>query len=319
MTATALELVLMIEGQQGLTWGLWQRLARAAEEGGFDGLFRSDHLTELFGDAGRPVLDTWTSLAWLATGSRRIRFGPLVCPMTFYHPAILAKQAAAIDLLSGGRLDLGIGAGWNEAEHRMFGLPFPALRERMDRLDCGARAIRALWQGEEAVSLDQPYYRLVGARAEPRPTRGSVPLIIGGRGERRTLRAVAIYADEWNVTRLTFQEYPAKRRILDEHCRAVRRDPATIRRSFMVPIIVGRSEAEVTVRRDRARALFPTVPDDAGGWKAAGFLHGTPAEIRQDLAHWRELGVQRVMLQLIDMEDFAAIDLIAREVLPAFR
>ena len=153
MTATSLEFILMIEGQQGLTWELWQRLARTAEDRGYHGLFRSDHLTELFGDAGRPVLDTWTSLAWLATGTRRIRFGPLVCPLTFYHPAILAKQAAAIDLLSGGRLDLGIGAGWNEGEHRMFGLPFPGLKERMDRLDCGARLIRALWK-DEPVTLE---------------------------------------------------------------------------------------------------------------------------------------------------------------------
>jgi F420-dependent oxidoreductase-like protein len=318
MTSTTLELALMIEGQEGLTWPLWRRLAGAAENGGFHGLFRSDHLTELFGDVSRPVLDTWTSLTWLATGTARIRFGPLVCPLTFYHPAILAKHAAAVDLLSGGRLDLGIGAGWNEAEHRMFGVPFPPVKERMDRLECGARLIRSLWD-EEPVTLDQPYYPLVGARAEPRPARGRLPLVIGGRGERRTLRTVAAYADEWNVTRVTFEEYAAKRRVLEGHCRAVGRDPESIGCSLMVPIIVGATPAEVTARRRRACSLFPQLPEDAAGWRTAGFLHGAPEEIRQDLRRWQELGIGRVMLQLVDMEDFAAVDLIAREVLPAFR
>ena len=165
-----LELNVMIEGQEGLTWERWQRLARAAEDGGFGGLYRSDHLTGLFGDPTRPSLETWASLAWLATATRRIRFGPIVCPLTFYQPALLAKRAAAIDQLAGGRLDLGIGAGWNEMEHRMFGIPFPPLRERMDRLECGARAIRALWRGTP-VTLDQPYYPARRGAELPAPDR----------------------------------------------------------------------------------------------------------------------------------------------------
>ena len=123
MTRKGLELNVMIEGQEGLTWERWQRLARAAEDGGFGGLYRSDHLTGLFGDPTRPSLETWASLRVGGHGDQRIRFGPIVSPLTFYHPALLAKQAAAIDQLSGGRLDLGIGAGWNEMEHRMFGIP----------------------------------------------------------------------------------------------------------------------------------------------------------------------------------------------------
>ena len=170
---------IMIEGQEGLTWERWRRLARAAEDGGYHGLFRSDHLTGLFGEATRPALDTWASLTWLATATGRIRFGPLVCPMTFYHPAILARRAAAVSELSGGRLDLGIGAGWHDGEHRMFGIPFPPLGERMDRLECGARLIRALWRGG-AVTLEQPYYPLVAAETTPRPAPGALPLVIGG-------------------------------------------------------------------------------------------------------------------------------------------
>jgi alkanesulfonate monooxygenase SsuD/methylene tetrahydromethanopterin reductase-like flavin-dependent oxidoreductase (luciferase family) len=311
----ALDIALMVEGQEGLDWPRWQRLATAAEQSGFAGLYRSDHLTGLFGDADRGSLDTWASLACLATATKRIRFGPLVCPLTFYQPAILAKRAAAIHMLSGGRLDLGIGAGWHEPEHRMFGIPFPSLRERMDRFECGARAIRALVTGRP-VTLDQPYYPLRGAQTHPVP-RGGVPLIIGSRSERRGLRIVAEHADEWNATRLTFEQYRARCDALAEHCRTVGRDPGTIRRSLMVPVIIGSSSTELDARRRRAAEIFPRMPADAEGWRAMGFLHGSPGDVAQDLARWEVLGVSRVMLQILDMDDLDAIDAIAREVLPA--
>lgn len=309
---------LMIEGQEGLTWERWRRLAAVAEDAGFESLFRSDHLTGLFGDARRPSLDTWASLTWLATATRRIRFGPMVCPLTFYHPALLAKRAAAVAELSGGRLDLGIGAGWHEGEHRMFGIPFPPLRERLDRLECGARAIRALWQGRP-VTLDQPYYGLVEAESYPLPPRGRVPLVVGGRGEKRTLRIVAEHGDEWNVTRVTPDGYAAKRAVLEQHCRDVGREPSQIARSLMVPVVIGRGPAEVVARRARARALFPGVPADEAGWRTAGFLHGTPEEVIGALRRWGALGVQRVLVQLLDPDDAGALDLLAREVLPAVR
>jgi alkanesulfonate monooxygenase SsuD/methylene tetrahydromethanopterin reductase-like flavin-dependent oxidoreductase (luciferase family) len=305
---------IMIEGQEGLTWPKWQRLARTVEDAGFESLFRSDHLTGLFGDSALPSLDPWASLTWLATGTSRLRFGPMVCPLTFYHPAILAKRAAAVADLSNGRLDLGLGAGWNDYEHRMFGVPFPPVRERLDRLDCGARAIVALWQGRK-VTLEQPYYPLVEAESYPLPPGGRVPLIIGGRGERRTLRIVAEHADEWNVTRVTFDEHRAKSAILEKHCRAVGRDPRVIRRSLMVPIIIGAGAAEVAARHGRARAIFPRVPEEAAAWRAAGFLYGAPEEIAADLQRWAALGVTRVILQMLDMDDLAAIELIARKVL----
>src|SRR5438034_659122 len=215
----SLAVTLMIEGQEDLTWERWQRLAEAAESGGFAGLFRSDHLAGLFGDPKRASLEPWASLTWLATATRTIRFGPLVSPLTFHHPALLAKRAAAIDLLSGGRFDLGIGAGWHEGEHRMFGIPFPSVKERLDRLDCGARAIRLL----------------------------------------------------------------------------VRR------------------------RLDRVRAVFPRVPGDEAGWREAGFLYGSPDEIRRDLERWRELGITRVMLQMLDLDDLEAIGLIASEIVLVMR
>jgi F420-dependent oxidoreductase-like protein len=307
-----IELALMIEGQEGLTWDRWRALARAAEETGYRALFRSDHLTGLFGDASHASLDAWASLTWLATNTERIRFGPLVCPLTFYHPALLAKRAAAVAELSGGRLDLGIGAGWHEGEHRMFGVPFPPLRERLDRLECGARAIRALGRGRP-VTLEQPYYPLREAQSFPLPPGGGVPLVIGGRGERRTLRIVAEHADEWNVTRVTVEEYAAKCRVLETHCRAVGRDPAAIRRSLMVPVLTGRTAAEVDARRARARAVFPRLPEDAAGWRAAGFLHGTLDDVGRDLARWEAAGIGRAMLQILDMTDLDMIRLIGRE------
>ncbi len=313
-----LDIAIMIEGQEGLTWERWQRLARAAEDLGYESLFRSDHLTGLFGASDRPSLDTWASITWLATATKRIRFGSLVCPLTFHHPALLAKRAAAVDVLSGGRLDLGIGAGWHEGEHRMFGISFPSVKERLDRLECGARAIRALWEGKP-VTLEQPYYPLVAAESHPRPARGRLPLVIGGRGERRTLKIVAEHADEWNITRVTLDEYATKVQVLERHCHAVGRDPASIRRSLMVPVVIGTSRAEIDARRERIAEIFPRVPQDEAGWRSSGFLYGTPAEVRRDLEAWRRAGLSRVMLQMLDMDDTAAIELIGREVVPALR
>ena len=306
---------IMIEGQEGLTWERWWRLAQAAEDLGYESLCRSDHLTGLGGESRRPSLETWVSLTALATRTRRIRFGPMVSPLTFYHPAILAKMAAAIDNLAGGRFDLGIGAGWNEHEHTKYGVPFPPLKERLDRLECGARVIRAL-EAPEPVTLDQPYYPLKKAESYPRPPRGRLRVVIGGRGEKRTLRIVAELADEWNVTRLDVEGYRAKRQVLAEHCRAVKRDPDTIARSLMVPLAIGRDAAEVARRVANARAVFPALPDGEAAWRAAGFLAGTPTQVVEDLQRWDGVGMQRVLLQMLDQEDISALELFARDVLP---
>src|SRR5712691_3837288 len=186
---------IMIEGQEGLTWERWLRLAQTAEDLGFESLCRSDHLTGLGGESKRPSLETWTSLTALALRTRRIRFGPMVSPLTFYHPALLAKMAAAVDTLSGGRLDLGLGAGWNEHEHKMFGVTFPTVKERL-------------------VRLEQPYFPLEKAETYPLPASGRYRIVIGGRGEKRTLKIVAEFADEWNVTRVDVPTFTEKRAVL---------------------------------------------------------------------------------------------------------
>jgi alkanesulfonate monooxygenase SsuD/methylene tetrahydromethanopterin reductase-like flavin-dependent oxidoreductase (luciferase family) len=306
---------IMIEGQEGLTWERWFRLARAAEDLGYESLVRSDHLTGLSGDSARASLDAWTSLAALATTTRRIRFGPMVSPITFHHPALLARQAAALDQLSGGRFDLGIGAGWNEYEHRMFGVPFPSLRERMDRLECGARLIRALEAGRP-VTLDQPYFPLLRAESRPLPPSGRLRLVIGGRGERRTLRIVAEAADEWNVTRVTREDFTRKRGIVADHCRARGRDPESIARSLMIALAIGRDSGEVARRIAAAHAIFPPLPGSETDWRKMGFLIGSPVEVVEQLVQWEAVGVQRVVLQMFDQEDIHALELFAREVLP---
>jgi len=306
---------LMIEGQEGLTWKRWLRLIEAAEDMGYDSLCRSDHLTGLSGDAKRPSLETWTSLTVVAMRTRRVRFGPMVSPITFYHPAMLAKMASALDGLSDGRVDLGLGGGWNEHEHNMFGVPLPPLKERLDRLECAARYIRALGVGEP-VTLEQPYYPLRKAESYPLPTYGRLRLVIGGRGEKRTLRIAAEFADEWNVTQVDPAGFRQKRAVLAAHCAAVRRDPETIARSLMIPLAIGRDRADVALRIAAARSVFPQMPGDEAGWRAASFLVGTPADVVESLHEWSEAGVQRVLLQLMDQEDLAAIELFARHVLP---
>ncbi len=306
---------IMIEGQEGLTWERWLRLMEAAEDMGYDSLCRSDHLTGLFGDSKRPSLETWTSLTVVAMRTRRIRFGPMVSPVTFYQPALLAKMAVALDTLSGGRIDLGLGGGWSEHEHAMFGIPLPPMKERLDRLEGAARYVRALGVGEP-VTLEQPYYPLRKAENYPLPTHGRLRIVIGGRGEKRTLRIAAEFADEWNVTRVDPDTFRQKREVLAKHCIALRRDPETIARSLMIPLAIGRDRPDVVQRIAAARAVFPQMPADEAAWRAASFLVGTPGEVVESLRQWEAAGVQRVLLQMLNQEDLAAIELFARHVLP---
>jgi alkanesulfonate monooxygenase SsuD/methylene tetrahydromethanopterin reductase-like flavin-dependent oxidoreductase (luciferase family) len=239
----------------------------------------------------------------------------MVSPLTFYHPALLAKMAAAVDMLSGGRLDLGLGAGWNEHEHRMFGVPFYTLKERLDRLEAGARLVRALERGQP-VTLKQPFFPLEKAVSFPGPARGRYRIVIGGRGEKRTLRIVAEFADEWNVTRVDIAGFTQRRQVLAEHCRAFGREPESIARSLMIPCAIGHTPAEVARRIATIREIFPALPADEAGWHAASFLAGRPERIVADLQAWKAAGLQRVMLQTLDQEDIPGLELFAREVMP---
>ncbi|HMD80569.1 MAG TPA: LLM class flavin-dependent oxidoreductase, partial [Anaerolineales bacterium] len=192
-----LEIAIMIEGQNGLTWPRWQKIARLVEDAGFIGLFRSDHFT----NANPPDLDSlelWTSLTWLADNTQRIEFGPLVTPFSFRHPAFTARMAAAVDDLSGGRLTLGLGAGWQNREHHLFGFDLLEPKSRFDRFEEGMEVVTRLLQSDEPVTFEGRYFQIRGATLLPRPqTKGGPRILVGGEGK-RTLTNVAHYAVEWN-------------------------------------------------------------------------------------------------------------------------
>jgi F420-dependent oxidoreductase-like protein len=316
-----LKLGVMIEGQEGLTWDRWRRIMSRVEELGYESLWRSDHFLTFFGPAPTDALETWVSLTLTAVETSRLRFGPLVCSMTFRHPSLLARMAAAVDALSGGRLILGVGAGWNEAEHRAFGLPFPPVKQRMDMLEEGIEVIIRLFTDERA-SFAGRYFRLEGAPLLPKPVqRPRPPLLIGGGGERRTLRMVARYADEWNLPAATPQRYREKSERLAAYCAEIGRDPATITRSVMAGFLVGANAREVrrraeAMQRGMARLAtmdLDTMPDLL---RANGWLTGTPDEVTAQLRALAAEGVARVMLQHHAQTDFEVLELIAREVMP---
>jgi F420-dependent oxidoreductase-like protein len=315
------KLGIMIEGQEGLNWESWQRIARAVEDLGFESLWRSDHFFSFSNPRERDSLETWVSLGFLATETKRIRFGPMVCAMTFRHPSMLARMAAGVDALSGGRLELGVGAGWNAVEHEAFGVPFPPLRTRMDLLDEGLEVIRRLWT-ESPANYAGRHFQLKDATLLPKPAQQPrPPLIVGGNGERRTLRAVARYADEWNATSIAPEGYRAKVAALERHCAAAGRDPATIRRSYMAGFVIGRDAGELRKRLAGVGSAFPPLasgpPDQVlPAIRARGWFVGSPAEVVAQLRGLAALGVERALLQHLDLGNFDVLEQIAREILP---
>ncbi len=307
---------IMIEGQEGLSWERWRRIAAAVEASGLDSLWRSDHFFSVMGQVERDSLETWAALTVLAQTTRRVRFGPLVCAMTFRPPALLARIAAAVDQLSQGRLELGVGAGWYQREHEAFGVPLPPLRERMDRLEEGIDVIRHLW-GPDPATYDGHYYQLRSATCRPKPhQRGGPPLIIGGAGERRLLAIVARHADEWNCFGFDPEAYRQRRDVLTRHCERRGRDPETIRRSVMAGVLIAENDADLRHRAERLATILPALQGAApeaipARLRARNWLVGSPAEVTEQAAAMGAAGVQRYMLQLFDLDDLEAIALVA--------
>jgi len=309
---------IMIEGQEDLTWERFFHLAQAVEDLGFESLFRSDHLTALDSFPTRNSLELWSSLTALALRTRRLRFGPLVCSVTYCHPSLIAKKAASVDALSDGRFELGIGAGWYKGEHRMFGIPYPPYQTRLEMLDEGARVIKALWSGHP-TTFKGKHFSLDAAETHPSPTQNPPPLIMGGKNEQRTLRIVAEHATEWNCTYIGVEGFRHKSRVLDEHCAALGRDPRTLRRSLMIPFVIGKDEAALQNRINAHRAMFPSLPATFADWRAAGFIGGSPAQVVDQLKAFEAVGVARFMLQQNDLDDLASLEFLARDVLPHFQ
>jgi alkanesulfonate monooxygenase SsuD/methylene tetrahydromethanopterin reductase-like flavin-dependent oxidoreductase (luciferase family) len=291
---------IMIEAQDGLNWERWRSLCRDVEELGFTALRRSDHLFSVFGVDGRDALDCWTSLALAAQWTKRIEFGPMVCSLTWHYPAVLAREAAAVDVLSGGRLVLGVGAGWHELEHERFGVPFPTLKQRMDNYESGIELILRAWE-----------------RTRPQPVRhGKVPLLLGGRGgEKRGLRIVARFADEWNLTNADAEIYEHKLNLFLDNCRAVGRDPNTVRRSMMQGYLIGANEKDVLDRAARLRDVIPRFaemsPRDIVDSQSAMWFVGTPEQIAEKMRRFTKLGVELFMLQHFVQDDRDALELLS--------
>jgi F420-dependent oxidoreductase-like protein len=293
---------IMIEGQFGLTWERWARLLDAAENLGYDSLFRSDHYT-----IGTPQesLETFISLTYAATHTSRIQFGPLVAPVTFRHPSLTARMGAQIDDLSNGRLVLGLGAGWNESEHREFGVPFHTRKERFDMLEDALEMTRLLYTSDEPVQFQGKHFSLDGAILLPRPRRaGGPPILIGGSGKNRTLPLAAEYASEWNVPFVTPEKYRELSDHLTELLKERGRDPKSVKRSFMTTLTIGRTDAEV---REKTKG---ETNDKA--------IAGTISQVVDRIGVYVEAGVERFMLQWLDLDDIDGLELIASQVLPQF-
>jgi F420-dependent oxidoreductase-like protein len=306
------ETAIMIEGQNGLNWPRWQRLARHVEDLGYIGLYRSDHYT----NANPPDLDSlelWVSLTWLASHTQRIEFGSLVSPISFRHPTMTARMAAAVDDLSGGRLTLGLGAGWQEREHHNYGWELLDVNGRMNRFEEGLEVITRLLRSNQPVNFDGQYYTLHDAILLPRPQRSSgPPILIGGNGRQRTLPLVASYADIWNAVLIPSDEVSSLNKVLDELLEDNGRKPNEVRRSLMTGCIFGTSEAEVNRKVDQ-RTQGKRTPAEL---RQRGLIAGTVSEVVDQLGKLAEAGVQRVMLQWLDLDDLDGLEAIAQQVLP---
>ena len=288
----------MIEGQEGLTWDLWRSLCRDVEDLRLDSIWRSEHLYSVMGVDGRECLECWTSLALAAEWTSRIEFGPLVSPVTFRSPAILARAAASVDQIAGGRFLLGVGAGWYEEEHRRMGIELPPLKERFDRFEAGLRVIKE-----------------VLAAGKPDPVRSPLPIVIGGSGEKRLLRLVAEFADEWNFHSVPLDDIRRKQEVLQAHCEAVGRDPKSIRHSMMAGFLIGRDGEELRDHASRLRAVIPRLadqePDAVVQALSARWFVGTPEQIAEQMRPYADLGVSRFMLQHFVMDRGVALELLA--------
>lgn len=307
---------LMIEGQEDVTWDQWRALAAACESHGIEALLRSDHYLSVEMRVERGSLDAWATLSALAAVTSRIRLGTLVSPATFRHPSVLAKLVTTVDHVSGGRAELGIGAGWHEAEHRAYGIPFPDTRTRMDVLEEQLEIVTRSWQ-DGAFSFSGRHYSVEGLDALPKPLQRPRPnLIVGSRGGPRSARLAARFADEFNTFHAPPAEIGERFERVAAACEDAGRDRSTMTFSAMLTTLVGRDRADFERRLDalaerRGAASSVEVGDD---WVA-----GTVDEAADRLREFERAGVERVMLQHHLHDDVEMVELIGRELVPRFR
>ncbi|HUJ56526.1 MAG TPA: TIGR03560 family F420-dependent LLM class oxidoreductase [Gaiellaceae bacterium] len=303
-----MRLALMIEGQENVTWADWCALANACEEHGVETLFRSDHYISQADEAGSVAHDAWTTIAALAARTSTLRFGTLVSPVTFRAPALLANAAATADHVSGGRIELGLGAGWMEREHRAYGFPFPETRTRLELFAEQLEIVHRLWT-EERVDFRGRHYTLEDAPAQPRPVqRPRPPLVVGGGGSRGTVEPALRFADEYNTPFVS-----------PEDAAAIREKTRPLRFSVMTGCLIGETREDAL---ERARELYARRPRDASfeDWLAAyseRSVAGSLEEAAERLRAYERAGCERVMLQHLLHTDLESVRLIGRELAPA--
>jgi F420-dependent oxidoreductase-like protein len=305
---------LMIEPQQGLTYAEQLAVAQHAESAGFEALFRSDHYESFPGPVDNPTTDAWAVIAGLARETTRIHLGTLVSPITFRPPGNIAKVVATVDEMSGGRIELGLGTGWHESEHRRHGFPFPPISERADMLEEQLQIVRGLWTEPDGWSFSGRHYSIDDALFRPKP----VPrprILVGGGGTPRSMRIAARWADEFNLSSSTPQLARDKFAALTAACEAAGRDPASLTRSAMVGVLVGATAGEL---RGREKAVLAALGEDAGsGWldeRRQRWIYGTPDEARARIERYADAGVERMMLQDFVPRDLDMIDLLGGEI-----
>lgn len=312
---------IMIEGQMGLTWPRWRRIVETVDSLGFAGLHRSDHYTN-----ARPPdsdsLEMIVSLAYLADHSRHVHFGPLVAPLSFREPTMLARQAAALDDLSGGRMILGLGAGWQEREHHLFGHTLGDIPTRMARFEEGLEVITRLLRSDTPSSFAGQFYQVNEALLLPRPARaGGPPILIGGNGPQRTLPLVARYADIWNAIALAPDAFRERSDMLDRLLTAAGRPAGAVRRTLMVSGVFGTDEARLAERLAWHGRLVPAVKDQPleaqlQYWQTERqALAGDSGQVRAQIRAWAAAGVEELMVQWFDLEDIAGLEAFAQAVL----
>jgi F420-dependent oxidoreductase-like protein len=307
-----MQLRVFTEPQQGWTYDDLLRVAQTAEECGYDAFFRSDHVLRIgSGDKGPGSTDAWVTLGALARETSRIRLGTLLTSATFRLPGMLAIAAAQVDQMSGGRVELGLGAGWYDREHEAYGIPFPPTAERFDRLEEQLEIVTGLWStpAGERFSFAGRHYRLERTPALPRPVQQPrPPIIVGGHGKRRTPALAARFADEFNIAFPdSVSTSAAQFARVREACQAAGRDPATMRMSAALVLCCGRDEAEV---RRRAERIGHDVE-----WLRSGQLAGTPGELVERIGEYAEIGASRLYLQTLDLTDMDHLRLVAAEVM----
>jgi F420-dependent oxidoreductase-like protein len=308
---------LMTEPQQGLSYHDILGLAQAAETAGLGAFFRSDHYASFPGTSGQPTTDAWATLAGLARDTRTIRIGSLVSPVTFRIPGAFAKMTATVDEMSGGRLEVGMGAGWNDEDHHRLGIPYPPLKERYDMLEEALAVVHGLWTEPDGWGYEGRHWQVRDALFRPRPTSAAhrhPNLILGGEGGPRLARLVATYADEFNRTSAD----PAGAREAYDRIRAAcataGRDPDSVVRSAMVGTLVGETETDF---RDRLRQQLATIGGEtnADAWLAqrrGRWIMGTPDQARERIDDFAAAGVQRIMFQDFLPHDLEMVALLGR-------